>query len=105
MRDAAPFVSNPDALILSIADIEARLEQRHHSIRRLATSCRQEMKARVTSWPVLMATCVSGFLLGVHIAQSRATLAAGIATPPTGKINGALKLATRIFNAFQHLPW
>lgn len=105
MRSAAPFVGSPDALIASVARIEARIEQRHQAVRRLATSCRQQMKARLTSWPALMAACGSGFLLGVHIRQSRATLEAGSNNLPNRKTKTALKLATQIFTLFKLIPW
>ena len=105
MRSAAPFVGSPDALTASIASLEARIDQRHQGIHRLATSCRQQIKARVTSWPALMAACMSGFLLGVHIHQPRTTPAADSNNLPSRKANAALKLATRAFTIVKHLPW
>ena len=105
MRSAAPFVGSPDALIASVARIEARIEQRHQTDRRLATSCRRQMKARLTSWPALMAACGSGFLLGVTMRQPRATLETGSNNLPSRRTNTALHLATRIFTLFKHMPW
>ena len=104
MRDAAPFIRNPDASILSIAAIEIRIEQRQRNIRRLATSCRQDIKSRITSWPALLAAGVFGFVIGRQGDQSFPN--PKVATVPTllGRLQRALTIAAGLFKALPKLP-
>ena len=104
MRNAAPFVGNPDVLILSIAELEARIDRRHRNIRNLATAGARHIKARMTSWPALLTAGVSGFLIGLHGAQSRATPKTETDNSQPTKLSRALKFTLRVFNAFHHLP-
>ncbi len=104
MRNAAPFVGNPDVLILSIAALEARIHRRHRNIRNLATACGRDIKVRMTSWPVLVTAGVSGFLIGRHGAQSGATPKTDTDNSQPTKLSRALKFTLRVFNAFHYLP-
>ena len=104
MRNAAPFVGNPDVLILSIAELEARIDRRHRHIRNLASACGRDIKVRMTSWPALLTAGVCGFLIGFHGAQSRVTPKTDTDNSQPTKLSRALKFTVRVFNAFHYFP-
>ena len=103
MRNVAPFVGNPEELIFSIADLEARIVQRQRDIHNLANACRHDLETRMTSWPVLLAAGMSGYVLGLHGARSHAAHPAPIDNPPSGKLSQAMTFAVGMFKALQYL--
>lgn len=98
MRNAVPFVGNPDTLLLSIAATELRIDQRQRNIRRLATSCRRAIASGMTSWPVLLVAGTFGFAVGLHAGRSHQNLRSPV------KLPRVLKMAAGILQALQLLP-
>ena len=105
MRSAAPFVGNPDALTSSIADIEGQIYRRQRHIRKLATSCRHDIKARITSWPAVLAVGVYGFIMGRQGVQLFSNPNVVTDQPLPGKLGRALKITARVFTQLQKFPW
>ena len=102
MRNVAPFVGNPEQLILSIADLEDRIVQRQRDIHELANACRRDLETRMTSWPVLLAAGISGYALGLHSARSNAALPVSTDNPQPRKPSSALTFAVRTVKALQY---
>lgn len=103
MRSIASCFAHPDALIASINSVQTRIGQRHHSIRHLTTACRQQMKAVATSWPVLMATCLAGFMFGAYIRRPQPNLATANEQQPSSKAARAFRLVARALLVSKHL--
>lgn len=102
MRNVAPFVGNPEELILAIADLETRIVQRQRDIHNLANACRHDLQTRMTSWPALLAATMSGYVLGLHSTQCNAARPAPIENPQPSKLSSALTFAVRISKALQY---
>ncbi len=104
MKNVAPFFRDPSELLVSIAALESRIEQRQQNIRGLAQLWQRAFVSRLTSWPVLVTAATVGFAVGLHADDRLARDDTATALPPAGRFRRALPWAFKIARALQLLP-
>lgn len=104
MRNPLLFVGNPDALLLSIAGVEQRIDKRQRKVRCLTIACRRAIASGMTSWQVLLAAGIIGFAAGLHADHSVQALVGNKDLRPAGRARRALQIALRTFTGLHIFP-